>query len=520
MYKQQHNKMEHIKITKELRSIQYNKFKKLFKFIENNSKLAEQGSPEWLAMRKKIIGGSELSTILGKNPFNKIQDLVADKIGLTKFYGNTATRWGNLFEELSRIIIEIILIDRQGQMESEHCSGNNQNKLPEYGIFETGSLEGAIPHHRFSPDGLSVFLYKVNQSLNEANQSLYIKKKVLQFLITLLEFKSPLRSIPTGSVPEYYAPQIQAGLCDINMSEIGLFVNNMYRKCSISDLGLSIKYDTVFHMSDLDIKKKFKPETPVAYGIIGFYQTLDQSNKFEAHIKKQTNSDYSNSNIDEFSDSLAKQAIITNIEYDTDTNSSDEDDSDADDEKWVYKNIDEKIKELKFKNKANSVDENIDKFLIDFGNESTNNMDILLKYIEMDFISVIYYKPNINMTKYAEYLPNELVNVTAFNDISSESNDNIELISYKMLKTNPMKFIKKFANTCNKNKYIPIGYLPWKLFKSDIIVVEKDPLYIYQFVDKIEEVIKIIEDINSFDETDDQIDRYKHYFPRAKINSY
>ena len=43
-------------------------------------------------------------------------------------------------------------------------------------FFETGSLEGAIPHHRFSPDGLSVFLYKVNQSLNEANQSLYKKK--------------------------------------------------------------------------------------------------------------------------------------------------------------------------------------------------------------------------------------------------------------------------------------------------------------------------------------------------------
>lgn len=501
---------EHLKITQELRLMQRTKFKELFKFIGQNSELAEQGSPEWLAMRKGIIGGSELSTILGKNPFNKIPNLVADKIGLTKFHGNIATRWGRLFEELSRIIMEMILIDKTSQSKFD----NNQ-----YGIFETGSLEGAIPHHRFSPDGLSVFLYKCG------------RKSLLQFLITLLEFKSPLRSIPSGVVPEYYAPQIQAGLCDIDISEIGLFVNNMFRKCSLSDLGLSTAYDTVFHMSDLDIKKKFKPETPVAYGVIGFYQTSEQSKKYENYINKSISSylnkeaDASNASSDEdvviddldngnldingLNISLARQAIIANNKYDSDN--SDENDSDSEEENWIHKNIDDKIQNLKIKNNTSNTVSSIEKFLIDFGEESSKNMDILLKYLEMDFISVEYYDPNINIEKYIEYLPSELVNVT---EINKEAN----LISYKLLQTDPIKFIKKFAKTCKKNKYIPIGYLPWKLFRSDIIVVEKDPLYIYQFVDKIEEVIKIIEDINTFDTTEEQIERYKYYFPRSKIN--
>jgi hypothetical protein len=275
---------EHLEITDDLRLTQQIKYEQLHKFVENNAELAEQGSAEWLEMRKKIIGGSELSTVLGKNPYNKIDNLVADKIGLTQFRGNIATRWGRLFEELSRIIMEMILI-------------NDRND--EYCIFETGSLEGAIPHHRFSPDGLSVFLYK--------------NKGLLQFLLTLLEFKSPLRSVPNGLIPEYYIPQIQAGLCDIDISEIGLFINNMYRKCSLSDLNLSTTYDTVFHASD--IKKQFKPEIPVAYGIIGFYQTVEQSNKFKDYIKnivifgmktKNYNADNSDSDIDI---SFAQQSV-------------------------------------------------------------------------------------------------------------------------------------------------------------------------------------------------------------------
>ncbi len=42
-----------------------------------------------------------------------------------------------------------------------------------------------------------------------------------------------------------------------------------------------------------------------------------------------------------------------------------------------------------------------------------------------------------------------------------------------------------------------IAYLPWKLFKSDIIKVDKEPNYLNQYKEKIENTIKIIEKLNA-----------------------
>lgn len=42
-----------------------------------------------------------------------------------------------------------------------------------------------------------------------------------------------------------------------------------------------------------------------------------------------------------------------------------------------------------------------------------------------------------------------------------------------------------------------VAYLPWKLFKSDIIKVDKESDYLNQYKEKIENTIKIIEKINA-----------------------
>ena len=70
----------------------------LRQFIENNSNLAKQGSRQWLLEKQFTIGGSEIAVITGQSAFSNIHCLVAQKVGLTKFNGNAATRWGNLFE--------------------------------------------------------------------------------------------------------------------------------------------------------------------------------------------------------------------------------------------------------------------------------------------------------------------------------------------------------------------------------------------------------------------------------------
>lgn len=46
-----------------------NKVKELKNFIEDNKHLPEQGSEQWLRNRKFTIGGSEMSTITGDNPY-------------------------------------------------------------------------------------------------------------------------------------------------------------------------------------------------------------------------------------------------------------------------------------------------------------------------------------------------------------------------------------------------------------------------------------------------------------------
>ncbi len=110
----------------------------LSKFISDNSHLAEQGSKKWLEERQYIIGGSEIATVIGKNKYSTVQNLIAQKIGITSFTGNTATRWGNLFENMTELIFQILFLN-----------GNR--------IHSTGSIQNKeIESHRYSPDGLCI----------------------------------------------------------------------------------------------------------------------------------------------------------------------------------------------------------------------------------------------------------------------------------------------------------------------------------------------------------------------------
>jgi putative phage-type endonuclease len=61
----------------------------------------EAGSPEWHAARQHSIGGSEIGTILGLNPYESAYALWAKKTGKieTPKLNNWAIRFGNAFEE-------------------------------------------------------------------------------------------------------------------------------------------------------------------------------------------------------------------------------------------------------------------------------------------------------------------------------------------------------------------------------------------------------------------------------------
>ena len=54
---------------------------------------------EWLAARRLGVSGTDISVLLGLNPYKKVDDLVMDKLGIGKpFFGNAMTRAGQRLE--------------------------------------------------------------------------------------------------------------------------------------------------------------------------------------------------------------------------------------------------------------------------------------------------------------------------------------------------------------------------------------------------------------------------------------
>lgn len=59
----------------------------------------EQGSSEWHAWRKGVIGASDAPKIMGENPWGSRSILMDEKLGLVReFQGNERTREGNALE--------------------------------------------------------------------------------------------------------------------------------------------------------------------------------------------------------------------------------------------------------------------------------------------------------------------------------------------------------------------------------------------------------------------------------------
>lgn len=210
-------------------------FKELILSLQKKNPI-EQKTPEWYEIRNTSIGGSEIATILGENKFGSIKNLIAERLGYSRFYGCTATRWGCIFEEVTLMWIEYIL--------------GLGDEIP---LIETiGSLEGAVQGQRYSPDGIGIAKLNI--------------KGILRLVKLLFEFKAPFSTIPTGKIPKQYIPQIKTGLCSIPDLEYCLFVNNCYRRCKLADLKFDSNYDNLLHKND---KKRFS-NIPLAVGLIGF----------------------------------------------------------------------------------------------------------------------------------------------------------------------------------------------------------------------------------------------------------
>lgn len=429
--------------------------------LAKNKHLPPQGSDEWLGMRTYNIGGSEMATITGDSAFSNIPKLVAQKIGMCQFKGNTATRWGNMFEPITQMIMEKLFdIDS---------------------IQETGSLEGAVAHQRYSPDGLAI----VKMVCSDTIGGEYVETQ--EYCVILFEFKSPFSSIPSGYIPKYYIPQVKTGLCSIPITDFALFVSNMFRKCSFADLRNNPTYDTCFH--DKDAKKKFVSSDPLAMGLIILYQTNEQRVQLGKKYIYQTT--YGKNDIYDSDDDSDDSDDVPDSGDDSDSGS----DSDSDGASAVFKNIGNVKKVIK--PIYNSIYESYNtQHSMDFGKSYYGDFSVILELYSEKLISAKYCSIHV-FDKYYDH---------PFLRAQNKSNGDNTSVDARM---------DEYKREISKLNVV--GYIPWKLFVSDIICQEREDGYVNKYNEPIQEVIQVIKDINTYNTKKEKIEAFKKYYPKSNV---
>ena len=282
-----------------------------------------------------------------------------------------------------------------------------------------------------------------------------------------------------GYIPKYYLPQVKTGLCSIPLADFAIFINNLYRKCALSDLNSGLSYDLNFHNKD----KKFIPEHTLSLGVNIFYQTKEQHSLFINTFGYMINDD--NNDFDYISDS-----------------------DDSNDAQNVFNQINTQKHQITNQTPAlytyikNIINES-NVYKRDFGKSHYEDFDILMELYDKGYISIYYCEPYILNSYYDNpFLKGQKKTPNVDNDLN--------------------KYISNCKNVINSFGYddddkIMIGFLPWKLFKSDIIYEERDDHYMEKYNNKIQETINIIKDINSSNLNDEKITKFKKYFPKSNI---
>jgi len=231
----------------------------LSSFLELHAGRPKQRTPEWYALKSTTIGGSELAALLGKSRYATFGDVVKKKAGIgPEFKGNSACRWGTLFERAIEVFVET---------DCGVSLGGTDVNVP----APKGS--GLEDKHANSPDGYAVAKFYIDEEgvprlCTTDREAREAAKERPQFCaIILLEFKCPFRRRPKGWVPENYETQIWSGLALSPPAAFGLFVDAVFRKCALWSLGPWKGYDRGYHV------ERTNPlwGKPVAWGLFAVY---------------------------------------------------------------------------------------------------------------------------------------------------------------------------------------------------------------------------------------------------------
>ncbi|MBR2022489.1 MAG: YqaJ viral recombinase family protein [Mycoplasmataceae bacterium] len=160
----------------------------------------EQKSQEWLNLRKNFITASNVYKIFDKND-EYIEYIKEKASGISKFKGNDATCFGEIFEPVAREIYMYLV----------------NEYVEEFGLI----VNEKLPYCAVSPDGVT-----------ESDR--------------LLEIKCPYTRVITGGIPNHYYHQIQLQLhvCDCDECD--------FLECKFTEIDIDEFNNTLHYMNDHD----------------------------------------------------------------------------------------------------------------------------------------------------------------------------------------------------------------------------------------------------------------------------
>ncbi len=270
-------------------------------FLDANKDLPIQGSKEWLSSRTETIGGSEISTILNINKYQNIKQLIEQKTGISSFKKSAPLWFGNIFEYILQQYTEILFDTK---------------------IFETGSIPYVNSKLiKYSPDGVAL----IQKNKLEKIFNLLDFKKIFELskfqndntkeLLVLFEFKNPfMRVIKQNEIPTHYINQPRLGMEVIDICEVAIFIESVFRFCSYNDINnntnstvINNKYNKFYHYD----KVKFDNE-PLSYGAFSLYYEKNNSSLHLHDILNNLVEYYHTNNIHEYDLSNIKNKNIIN----------------------------------------------------------------------------------------------------------------------------------------------------------------------------------------------------------------
>ena len=257
---------------------------------------------------------------------------------------------------------------------------------------------------------------------------------------------------------------MQTGLLSIPIAEFAIFVNCCYRKCTLDNLLFNSIYDVKFHDGDAKkCKSTHIDEEPYALGVCCFYQTTEQYDH-------------------------AVKACGYSLVQSNKLSSGQSNDQSNDQHDMLYQND----HSYKYNKDAEVL---LRSELIDFGS-SQAPVDDLLRLIDCKKVQVTYLPICLNSNKI------NTMNFTKTHKIKHDTN----LIDYKNL-------INKFKEQAN---IVPIGYMPWKLMKADVLIENRIDNWLERIQEPILETISVIKEINA---SADPLDAYqkKYNIPSREL---